>query len=79
MGALLVVSLIVGALASSGAAATVADETSRLVCAIGGGDCEAGRRRSRPRPGPARTRVASRPPARRSKGRTSPCCRSPAR
>jgi hypothetical protein len=41
LGVLLVVSLIVGALSSTGVAATVADETSRLVCAIGGGDCEA--------------------------------------
>ena len=41
LGVLLVVSLVVGALASGGAPAKVADETSRLVCAIGGGDCEA--------------------------------------
>ena len=40
LGVLLIVSLVIGALSSSGAAATVADETSRLVCAIGGGeDC----------------------------------------
>jgi hypothetical protein len=39
LGALLLVSLIVAALASSGVAATIANHTADLICKIAGGDC----------------------------------------
>ena len=52
LGVLLLVSLVIGALSSSGAVETVADETSRLVCVIGGGtDCGA-EPEPEPEPGP---------------------------
>jgi hypothetical protein len=39
LGLLLLVSLIIGALASSGIAATIANHTADLICKIAGGDC----------------------------------------
>jgi hypothetical protein len=39
LGVLLLVSLIIGALASSGVAATIANHTADLICKIAGGDC----------------------------------------
>jgi hypothetical protein len=39
LGLLLLVSLIIGALASSGVAATIANHTADLICKIAGGDC----------------------------------------
>jgi hypothetical protein len=39
MGALLIVSAIIGALATSNAGATIASQAEQLVCRIGGGDC----------------------------------------
>src|SRR5215218_6390102 len=41
VGVLLLASLIVGALASSGIASTIATHTAHLVCRIAGGDCKA--------------------------------------
>ena len=76
LGALLVVSVIIAAMATTDAGAKIASESKRIVCEIAGGDCPATPSGAGARRTIGRLRVST---ARRSPAARCPCCRSRAR